>query len=211
MRSILHLSRVEPLELGRWIAKTHAHSVDHDLGYWRPMSSLLSGWIQGRAGALEHGLARVQESLDAYLASGSRLGLPHFQILYADLRRASGDREGALDLLRSAEEYIEETGERFSESELFRFKGRVLMLGERPDPNGASRAFERAMSAAHDQDAKLLELQAATRLAEHQNNIGEPVAVMDRIETLCDWFGPASQLRDVLRARSLPTSETMAR
>jgi tetratricopeptide (TPR) repeat protein len=211
MRSILHLSRVEPAELGQWIAKTYAHSVDHDLGYWRPMSSLLSGWIQGRAGALEHGLGRVQESLDAYLASGARLGLPHFHILYADLRRAAGDRQGALDLLRDAEEYIEATGERFSESELFRFKGRLLMMGERPDPHGATAAFERAVAAANEQNAKLLELQAATRLAEHKASIGEPTTVLERIEELCDWFGPASQLRDITRARALLRSETMAR
>jgi class 3 adenylate cyclase/predicted ATPase len=211
MRSLLHLSRAEPAELGHWVHKTRAHSVDHDLGYWRTVSSLLAGWLQGRASELERGTARLEENLDAYLDSGSRLGLPHFHILLADLRRAAGDKRGALDLLRAGEEYIEETGERFSESELFRFKGRMLMAEDSPDVHGALTAFERALTAAREQNAKLLELRAATRLAELQQRIGEPSATLDDVAALCDWFGPASELVDVVRARTLVASQTMAR
>ncbi|MEA2484038.1 MAG: hypothetical protein QOC55_1985 [Thermoleophilaceae bacterium] len=211
MRSLLHLSRAEPVELGQWIRKTRAHSVDHDLGYWCTVSSLLGGWLQGRAGDLEAGTAHLEQSLEAYLASGSRLGVPHFQILSADLRRAAGDQRGALELVRVGEEYIEQTGERFSESELFRFKARLLMDGDAPDADAATAAFERAVSAAREQNANLLELQAATRLAEHQHKIGEPATALGRVTELCDWFGPHSLLADVGRARALLESETMAR
>ena len=69
---------------------------------------------------------------------------------------------------------MEETGERFSESELFRFKGRALMAGDRPDPHGATAAYERAAGAAREQNAKLLELRAVTRLAEHQRGSARP-------------------------------------
>jgi predicted ATPase len=145
----------------------------------------------------------VEESLDAYLGSGSRLGLPHFHILLADLWLAAGDQRRALDVLRVGEEYIEETGERFSESELFRFKGRVLMAGDSPDRDGATAAFERAVAAAREQNAKLLELRAATRLAELQSSVGETPSVQDRVAALCDWFPPASELADVVRGRAL--------
>ncbi len=211
MRSILHLSRAEPVELGRWAAKTHAYSVDHDLGYWRTVTSLLAGWLQGRGGELASGISRLEESLAAYLASGSRLSLPHFHVLLADLRLAAGEPRRALDELRTGEEYIEETGERFAESELFRFKGRVLMAGDPPDPCGASAAYERAVGAARGQNAKLLELRAATRLAMHQRTIGETCTALDRLATLCDWFAPTPELPDVVRARALVATEPMAR
>jgi class 3 adenylate cyclase/predicted ATPase len=210
MRSMLHLGRNEPAELGHWVERTLGHSVDHDLGYWRTVSALLSGWLEGRAGELELGTTRVEESLDAYLGSGSRLGLPHFHILLADLRLAAGDQRRALDVLRVGEEYIEETGERFSESELFRFKGRVLMAGESPDPYGATVAYETAVAAAREQNAKLLELRAATRLVAHQRRIGETCTAVDEVVALCDWFDSKS-LPDVVRARTLVASEPMAR
>jgi class 3 adenylate cyclase/predicted ATPase len=211
MRSILHLSRREPVELAHWVDRTRAHSVDYDIGYWRTVSSLFSGWLQGRAGELELGTTRLEESLDAYLGSGSRLSLPHFHILLADLRLAAGDRRRALDVLRAGEEYIAETGERFSESELFRFKGRVLMAGDSPDPHAATAAYERAVGAAREQNAKLLELRAATRLLAHQRRIGEPCTALEQVLAVCEWFPPTSELPDVVRARTLVASEPMAR
>jgi class 3 adenylate cyclase/predicted ATPase len=211
MRSILHLSRAEPVELGHWVDKTRAHSADHDLGYWRTVSSMLSGWLQGRAGELELGTSRLEDSLDAYLGSGSRLSLPHFHILLADLRLAAGDQRRALDVLRAGEEYIEETGERFSESELHRFKGRVLMAGDSPDPHGAIAAYERAVGAAREQNAKLLELRAATRLAEHQRRIGEACTALEQVGSLCVWFTASSTVPDVVRARALVAAEPAAR
>ena len=210
MRSILHLSRSQPAEFAHWLEKTSAHSTDHDLGYWRTVSSLLSGWLRGRAGELERGTTQMEQSLAAYLASGSRLGLPHFHILLADLRLAAGDRRQALDVLRAGEDYIEESGERFSESELFRFKGRVLAAGDRPDAHGATAAYERAIVAAHEQNAKLLELRAATRLAAHQHKLGETCTAHERVTALCDWFGPTSELADVVRARDLVASQPIA-
>jgi class 3 adenylate cyclase/predicted ATPase len=211
MRSILHLNRAEPVELSHWVDRTRAQSVDHDIGYWRTFSALLSGWLHGRAGELELGTTRLEESLDAYLASGSRLGLPTFYILLADLRLAAGDWRRALDVLRAGEEFIEETGERFSESELFRFKGRALMAGDSPDPHGATAAYERAVGAAREQNAKLLELRAATRLAAHQRRLGEDCTALDQLVALCDWFAPESELPDVVRARTLVATEPMAR
>jgi class 3 adenylate cyclase/predicted ATPase len=211
MRSLLHLSRGDMAEFGRWVERTRAHSVDHDLGYWRTVSSLLSGWLRGRAGELESGTAQVEESLDVYLASGSRLGTPHFYVLLADLRLVAGDRRGALDALRAGEEHIERTGERFSQSELLRFKARVLMAGDSPDPQGAAAAYTRAVTAARQQNARMLELRAATRLAAHQCDTGESPTALRDLAALCEWFPAGSELPDLERARTLVASEQMAR
>ena len=77
MRSLLHLARSELDELGRWIERTHAHSTEYNVGYWRALSSLLRGWMQARGGELEAGRAarrRGPSGLPALRArcSGSR-------------------------------------------------------------------------------------------------------------------------------------------
>ena len=210
-RSILNLTRAEPGGLGHWVQKTYAHCVEFNVGYWRTVSSLLIGWTQGRAGELEAGATRLEESLDAYLSSGCRLSVPHFYILLADLRLAASDQPRAIDLLRAGEEYIEESGERFSESELFRFKGRVLMAGAAPDPDGAAAAYERSIAAARRQNAKLLELKAATHFAVHQRKIGESCTALEHVAAVCEWFPATSELPDVLRARKLVALESNVR
>jgi class 3 adenylate cyclase/tetratricopeptide (TPR) repeat protein len=203
MRAGLLLTRGELVRLGPWLEMVRTHCVERNIGYWRTVSSLWSAWLQGRAGDPKLGIARLQEQLVAYFASGGRLGVPHFYILLADLRAAAGDRQRALGALSAGEEHIEATGERMSESELHLFRGRVLMSGEQPDPSGATAAYERAADVAKAQDAKLLELRAATFLASHQRQIGEAGTALARVESLCRWFGPEAQTPDVVRARAL--------
>ena len=209
MRSILHLARGEPVELRHWTEKTRAHSADLNLGYWHTVSLLHAGWQQGRGGQLGTSIAVLEEQLDAYLASGSRLSLPHFYILLADLRLAAGDQPRALEALRAGRAHIIDTGERFSESELFRFMGRALMTGDAPDPEGATAAYEQAIAAAAEQNAKLLELRAVTGLAVHQGRTGEEATALERVAELCDWFGrvgpgrAGTDLPDIVRARRL--------
>ncbi len=210
MRAILHLSRADRDEFVHWVQKTRRHSLEHNLGYWATVSSLFSGWLQGRSGELEAGTRRVEESLDAYLRSGSTLSVPHFHTLLADLRLAAGDKAGALDVLRTGEQYIAETGERFSESELFRFTGRVLMTGDSPDPDAASLALERSIAAAREQNAKLLELRAVAHLVAHERSLGRESTATDRLAELCDWFASTPELPDVVRARGLLVPETHA-
>ncbi|HZA75252.1 MAG TPA: adenylate/guanylate cyclase domain-containing protein [Acidimicrobiales bacterium] len=211
MRTLMHLTRGEGAELLHWTEKTRAHSADRNIAYWRILSSLIWGWLHGRAGELDAGITQVQGNLDAYLSSGSRLGLPLFHILLSDLWLAAGNQRQALDVLRVGEEHIEATGERFSESELFHAKGRLLMAARSPDPRGASAAYERAVTAARQQHAKRLELRAAIRLAEHQRAIGETLTDLAQLASLCDWFGVTSELPDVARARALVTAEPNAR
>ncbi len=203
MRSILHLTRSESVELSYWVDKTLRVSVDSNLAYWRAVSSTLSAWQQGRSRDPEDGISRLEESLNDYLRSGSRLSLPHFCIYLADLRLAAGDQPGALDAIRMGEEHIDATGEGFAESELYRFKGRVLMSARSPDLDLATAAYTRAVTAARDQHAKLLELRACARLAVHQGRAGQPCTALEQVESLCDWFTTASELPDVVRARML--------
>lgn len=210
MRSILHLSRGETDEVARWTAKTLAVSSDSNIEYWRALSSVIAAWEQGRAGHLDEGIASLEENLDRYLRSGSRLGLPHFYMYLANLRLAAGDRAGALAALTTGAHHIETTGEGLAESELYRLKGRVLMAGEDPEPELAAAAYERAVAAARRQNARLLELRAAMRLAAHQSRCGESPVALDRVAELCAWFGESSELPDVVRARRLLTPEPTA-
>jgi multidrug resistance efflux pump len=85
------------------------------------------------------------------------------------------------------------------------------MSGDDADTDAALAAFDHAVRTARDQNAKLLELQAATRMAEHQLKLGAPSTVLERLGELTDGFGSGSELMDVVRARALLSSATMAR
>ena len=51
MRALLHLARLELIEFARWMERTRAHSVDHNVGYWRSLSTLLEGGCRHARGS----------------------------------------------------------------------------------------------------------------------------------------------------------------
>ena len=203
MRCGLLLARGEMAEFSSWLEKTRIHCAQRNIGYWSSICFAWSAWLQGQSGMLELGTAKLQQHLDAYVASGSRLGLPHLRVLVADLSLAAGNVKRALGALGAAQQHIDETGERYYEPEVQWFFGRALMAGAEPDPAAAARAYERAMHAARKQDAKLLELRAATGLALHQRATGEDCTALARVDELCRWFGPGASAADLARARAL--------
>jgi len=148
MRSILHLTRGESVELSYWVDKTLAVSIDSNIAYWRAVSSTLSGVAAGPEPGSGRRIARLEESMEDYLRSARVSACPISASTSPDLRLAAGEQAKALDALRIGEEHIEATGEGFAESELFRFKGRVLMAGGSPDPGAATVAYDRAVSSA---------------------------------------------------------------
>jgi tetratricopeptide (TPR) repeat protein len=208
MRGGLLLSEGKLAEFGHWLEKTLAHCSERNIGYWRTVCSMWSAWLLGHSRRLDTAAALLREHLDAYVDWGGRLGLPHFHILHADLHLAAGDAGLALDALRAGEEHIEQTGERLHEPELQWFLGRALMAGDPPDPAAAEAAFSRAVDAAHGQNAKLLELRAATGLALYQRQVAATCSALVRVEELCRWFGADCDLPDVSRARGLLDGET---
>lgn len=209
MRAGLLLTRAKLAELGPWLDKTRRHCVERNIGFWRNVTSLWAAWLFGRTHDPLAGIARLQEELVTYVAGGSRLGVPHFYILLADLRLAAGEKKRALSALRAAEEHIEATGERMSETELHMFRGRALMTGEDPDSAGAAAAFDRAVEIATQHDARLLQLRALTHLLAHQRDTGTEPTAAARLESLCEWFGSDVSIPEIARARVLLGQDAM--
>ena len=118
----------------------------------------------------------------------------------------SGDHAAAFASLAAAEEHMVSTGERYTEAELYRFKGRLLMAQPHPDVEAATAAFEQAVAAAHRQHAALLELRAATTLALHQRQTGAPAAALERVAELSDRLSAHAALADLVQARAAARS-----
>jgi class 3 adenylate cyclase/tetratricopeptide (TPR) repeat protein len=203
MHAGLLLTRAKLAELGPWLEKTRTHCAERNIGFWHNVCSLWAAWLFGRTQDPLLGIARLQEELVRYFSDGSRLGVPHFYILLADLRLAVGDKRRALSALAAAEQHMEATGERMSETELHMFRGRAWMAGDDPDPAAAAASFERAVEVATRHNAKLLELRALTYLLAHQRDTGTEPTAIPCLESVCEWFGPDVSTPELARARAV--------
>ncbi len=133
--------------------------------------TVLQGWALAELGSHREGLALMRQGVAAYEATGGRLGMPNMLASVADACGKAGQTAAALDVLTQAQALVEETGERLDEATVYRLRAEMLLQlsAERPASPAAQEeaeaCFHRAITVAHEQGAKPLELRATLGLA----------------------------------------------
>jgi tetratricopeptide (TPR) repeat protein len=154
-------------------------------------------------GAIDDALVEVQEVLAQLGAIGTQAAVP--QILggiadiYAEFERpqqAAGYVEAGLAL-------SENTGQPYWNADLYRLKGEVALHREGGGDEEAESLFRRAVEIAASQEAKSLELRAATSLARLWHRQGRQREARDLLQPVCDWFTEGLDTQDLKDARAL--------
>lgn len=99
---------------------------------------------------------------------------------------------------------VERTGERYYEAELHRIQGELLLLSE-PDARraDAEACFHRALEVARRQQARSLELRAATSLARFWLDDGRAPEARTLLAPIYDRFAEGLELPDLRDAHTL--------
>jgi tetratricopeptide (TPR) repeat protein len=173
----------------------------------RPLFSADLEFIQGfyrvQIGEPEAGLASISRGLDAWQAIGTRNMLSMKFTLKAETFLRIGQVDQAIKQIQQAEEFIEDTDERFYQAETLRIKGEILLHQSASSMKEAEACFLQAMQVAQGQEAKTLELRAAMSLAhlwQTQSRLVEAQRVLARVY---NWFTEGFDNPDLLEARAL--------
>ena len=111
-----------------------------------------------------------------------------------------GDQAGALAEIGEAIAAAVEGGERWWEVELYRLKGVFLY---QQDPDESQAWFDRALQVAHHQQAKSLELRAASSLARLWAEEGRRSEAHQLLAPVYDWFTEGFDTADLKEAKAL--------
>ena len=152
------LSEAEPL-----VDECFDTASEYGLPFWITWSSCLKGLIQGKHGDYAGGLARMQESLIGYRATGAVIGLAHFLTEFAETSLAAGDFVRGLSIIEEARAICAQTGNRYHAADTHRVQGELLIAANRSE-EGELRLLH-ALNIARSSGAKSLELRALTTLA----------------------------------------------
>ena len=125
----------------------------------------MRGWLLTWRGQREEGLRQMRQGLSGWRATGAELVVPYFFSLLADGYCNLGQVDEALQTLQEGLEVIERTGELWWQAEIHRLQGEWLLHQGAPDGPLAENRFQQAVDIARQQQAKSLELRAATSLA----------------------------------------------
>ncbi len=121
----------------------------------------------------------------------------------AEAARVQGRPEEGLDVLADAMAIVENTGERYLEAELHRLKGEMLLDQSSNNHGLAGNAFQNALAVARAQQARSLELRAATSLARLWQTQGKPTEAHDLLAPVYNWFTEGFDTPDLKSANAL--------
>ncbi len=177
--------------------------IEHDFAYYRAWAMIIQGWCLRRRQQLETGTTQMQEGLTALRATGGELRLSYYLALLAEARGEDNQPAVGLGLVTEAFTHQVTTQERWTEAELYRLKGELLLARSAEQHTEAEASFQQALEIARQQQAKSLELRAAMSLARLWQQQGKPVAARQLLAPLYGWFTEGFDTADLQEARAL--------
>ena len=189
-------------------AKEHAEaaiSLTTEQGFlhWRVYSAILHGWTLAQQGQGKEGIEQMYQGLRAYRATGAEIWRPYWLALLAEAHGIIGQPEAGLTVLAEAMMFVETTGDRWYDPELYRLKGELLLQQNSDNQAEAETCFQHAIRIAQSQQAKSWELRASTSLARLWQKQGKHQEAYDLLAPVYGWFTEGFDTLDLKDAKAL--------
>jgi predicted ATPase len=171
--------------------------------FWKAIGMANQGCALVLSGQMSSAVTMITSGLAAFRSTGSTLFTPWYLSNYAKAYSEIDQFEDARRCIDEAELTVRITKERWCEAEIHRVAGEIALRSPATDASKAEAAFERALAIARTQQAKSLELRAATNLARFLGDRGERKKASEILVPIYSWFTEGSGTRDLRAARAL--------
>lgn len=177
-----------------------AHTDEQGFALLFAGAAIQRGWALAHLDRIEEGVDSMVRGIGMFRATGARLTETYLLAYCVEAFLRAGLLERGAALLGEAFEFMEESGERYFEAELYRLKGETL----RPvAPAEAERYFQQALAISRQQGARSLELRAAMSLARLWLAQSRHGPARELLETAYSALTEGLDTRDPLEARAL--------
>jgi len=200
---MLHVYRRERHAVHERTEASFALAQEQGFAMWNASGPIWRGWVLAAGGEHGEGIALIRQGIAAWLATGGYLFQPYFIGLAAEAAGRASHTDEALGLVAEALAAAQATGERFYEAELYRLNGDLLLIQAASNASQAEAAFRHALDIARRQQAKSLELRAATSLARLWGEQGRRRQAHDLLAPVYAWFTEGFDTVDLKEAKGL--------
>jgi predicted ATPase len=176
-------------------------ATEHNFPLWVGYGLILYGSSLTELGEPQAGLDALQKGLATHQPTGAVLFDPIAFTALAETHRKLGQPTEALNCLAEAEQAIERAEGSCIEAEYYRVRGDVLV--EFGDPLRAEESYNKALSVARRQSAKLFELRAAMSLARLWRDQAKLQQARELLAPVYGWFTEGFDTRDLKEAKAL--------
>lgn len=193
-----------------------AASIAQDKGYrfWLPLAGFMSAWAGNREPGRESVplemavIEKMKSLLEAYQGAGAGMGMTYLSFKLAEDFLALGQHDLAISELENGLDALQQTGERFFESEYYRLHGQICLAeyrnsGEEEQRDAAVELFKKALSRAQKRKSKALELRAAIDLADALSSQVDSVEIAGMLSKIVENFDETDGSADFVRAEKI--------
>jgi predicted ATPase len=180
-----------------------ALSREQGFAFFLAHGTIFRGWALAAQGQRTEGITQMHQGLDALRTRGVGVLLPRIHTLLAEAYGESGQAKEGLRLLAEALATADHQGMHLWEPELYRVKGELLLRQPVPDAPEAERCFRQALDSARRQEAKSLELRAATSLSRLWQRQGRRAEARQLLAPIYGWFTEGFETVDLKEAKAL--------
>jgi predicted ATPase len=198
-------------QLRRDVLAAHEHAAiavalttEQGFPFYAALGTIVHGWALAQQGQGEEGMAKIRQGTAAWRETGATWFVPYFCTMLAEVADHLGHSEDGLQALAEAHTLVEQHEERWWEAEVSRLRG-VLLLRQPGTPQAEAEAcFQQALTVARrHQEAKSLELRAATSLARLWQQQGKRQEAHDLLAPIYGWFTEGFDTADLQEAKAL--------
>jgi DNA-binding winged helix-turn-helix (wHTH) protein/class 3 adenylate cyclase/predicted ATPase len=178
-------------------------ATEHGFPHWTAMGAILCGWalaMRDRSGA---GMAKLSQGIAAWRGNDASVNAPYALAIQAEAASLVGHIDEGLRSLDHAQVLLDQHEDRWFEAEIYRLRGELLLRQSIAPEAEAETWFRRALDVARSQQAKSLELRAATRLAHLWHAQGKDSEARDLLSRVYGWFTEGFDTIDLKDAKAL--------
>jgi predicted ATPase len=148
-------------------------------------------------------VAAISAGVAAWRSVGATLNVPLYLAYLAKAYAELNQLDDASRCIGEAITALQATGERLWEAEVNRVAGEINLKSLQPDAAEAEASFKLALTIAHQQEARSLELRAAMSLARLWRDQGKPQEARELLAPVYGWFTEGFDTRDLKEAKAL--------
>jgi predicted ATPase len=173
----------------------------HDYPIWRALAHVLRGTATIASGEVEAGFIEVEQGFGLYDGLSTPPVFWPILLTIRALGNLMGGRiDDALTLLGQAEDAVQEGDPLVASMAIMH--GDVLLASAASDVEAAAALYRRATDAAHGLGLRMVELQAATRLATLRRGTSDEEHAINELREVLDTFTEGFSTRQLVAARA---------
>jgi class 3 adenylate cyclase/tetratricopeptide (TPR) repeat protein len=177
-----------------------ALATEQGLALYLAVGTIVRGWTLVHQGSIADGLAALRHGYGRY-CDINKLFRPYFGAVCADALLFANEMDHGMNVLTEAVHLAGETHELFWLAEMLNLRGKFFLLTHRKIE--AEESYRRAYDIAQGQNARSLQLRAATSLARFWRDEDRRAEARDLLAPIYGWFTEGFDTPDLMEAKEI--------